>query len=127
MESKVKFYRCKHCGNIIVKIEDYNVPVFCCGEKMELIPVGISDASQEKHVPQVSFHNNEMEIQVGSLLHPMTEEHHISWIYLEMEHGGMIYYFHDLEEAKVKLLVQEKVNFVYAYCNLHGLWKTEVK
>lgn len=127
MESKVKFYRCKHCGNIIVKIEDHGVPVMCCGEKMELLNVGSCDASLEKHVPQVSILEDKVEVQVGSILHPMTEEHYISWVYLETENGGMIHYFKHTDCPKVVYETKEKVTFVYAYCNLHGLWGKEVK
>ena len=30
----VKFYECKHCGQIIEMVNDSFVPVTCCGEQM---------------------------------------------------------------------------------------------
>ena len=83
-----KFYRCRHCGNVIIKLVDSKVPVVCCGEQMqELIPNTV-DASNEKHVPVVTrLDNCKLKIEVGSTLHPMTPEHHICFIYLETKRG----------------------------------------
>ena len=86
----IKFYRCNHCGNIIVKVHDSKVPVVCCGEKMvELVP-GVVDASLEKHVPQYVVEEDLVSVTVGSTLHPMLEEHHIEWICLVTNLGYQI-------------------------------------
>ena len=73
-----KFYKCAHCGNVIQKVVDSKVPVVCCGEKMqELIP-GTVDASVEKHLPVVTvLDETTIKVEVGSVAHPMLEEHHI--------------------------------------------------
>ena len=61
----MKFYICKHCGNIIAFAEDKGVPVVCCGEKMsELVP-GSVDAAQEKHVPVIEVDGNLVTVKVG--------------------------------------------------------------
>lgn len=119
-----KFYRCAHCGNVIQKVVDSKVPVVCCGEKMqELIP-GTVDASLEKHVPAVSWIDDmTIRVQVGSVLHPMLPEHHIAFIYVETEHGGIRVDLKDEPEAVI-FIGSEKPVAVYEYCNLHGLWKT---
>ena len=119
-----KFYRCAHCGNVIQKVVDSKVPVVCCGEKMqELIP-GTVDASLEKHVPAVSWIDDmTIKVQVGSVLHPMLPEHHIAFIYVETEHGGIRVDLKDEPEAVI-FIGSEKPVAVYEYCNLHGLWKT---
>lgn len=123
----VKFYICKHCGNIITKIEDSSVPVVCCGEKMSEIVSNTVEASVEKHLPVVSVEGNVVNVAVGSVAHPMAEEHHIGWVYLETCCGGQLKYLAVGGEPVVSFAVNdEKPLAVYAYCNLHGLWKTEL-
>ncbi len=122
----VKFYRCKHCGNIIIKIEDHKVPVMCCGEEMEELIPNTVDAATEKHVPVVSIHDYEVTVTVGEVAHPMEEAHHIAWIYVKTEHGGMYQYLEVGKEPKAIFYTKEKVEAVYEYCNLHGLWKKEI-
>jgi superoxide reductase len=121
-----KFFKCNHCGNVIVKVVDAGVPVMCCGEKMvELVPNTV-DASGEKHLPVVTIlDNNSIKVEVGSVHHPMLPEHHISFVYVETENGGIQVNLKDKPEAVV-YLGEEKAVAVYEYCNLHGLWKTEL-
>lgn len=122
----IKFFKCNHCGNVIVKVVDAGVPVVCCGEKMvELVPNTV-DASGEKHLPVVTvLDNNSIKVEVGSVHHPMLPEHHISFVYVETENGGIQVNLKDKPEAVV-YLGEEKAVAVYEYCNLHGLWKTEL-
>lgn len=126
MEAK-RFFICKHCGNIIGMIHASGVPVVCCGEPMsELVP-GSVDASKEKHVPVVSVDGNLVTVTVGSVPHPMTEEHLIQWIYLETEQGGQRKVLKPGAEPKaVFALADDRPVAAYAYCNLHGLWKKEI-
>ena len=82
----VKFYKCRHCGNVVEKVVDSRVPVVCCGEKMEELIPNTVDASNEKHVPVVTLMNeNTIKVEVGSVAHPMLPEHHIAFIYVETE------------------------------------------
>ena len=121
-----RFFKCNHCGNVIEKVVDKGVPVVCCGERMqELIPNTV-DASGEKHVPVVTqLDENTIKVEVGSVAHPMLEEHHIAFIYVETERGGIRVNLTDKPEAVV-YLGDERPIAVYEYCNLHGLWKTEL-
>ena len=121
-----KFYKCRHCGNVIVKFVDSKVPVVCCGEvMMELVP-NLVDASVEKHVPKVTrIDDCHIRVQVGSEPHPMTPEHHISFIYVETDKGGVRVDLTDRPEAVVCVCTHKPIA-VYEYCNLHGLWKTEL-
>lgn len=129
MSKEQKFYVCKHCGNLVGMLDDAGVPIICCGEPMvELIP-NTTDAAQEKHMPVVTVKGREVTVNVGSTAHPMTGEHHIAWIYLQTNEGG-----HrkspdadGAPEVKFALTEDEKLINVYAYCNLHGLWKTECR
>lgn len=125
--SKPRFFICKHCGNLVGMIHDSNVPMMCCGERMtELVP-GSVDASKEKHVPVVTVDGNKVKVDVGSIAHPMTEEHLIQWVYLESEHGGQRKSLHAGEAPQAVFALEgDKPVAAYAYCNLHGLWKTEI-
>ena len=97
-----KFYKCNHCGNVVEKVVDSKVPVVCCGEKMqELIPNTV-DASNEKHVPVVTrLDDCRIKVEVGSVAHPMTPEHHISFIYVETENCGIRVNLKDKPEAVI--------------------------
>ena len=121
-----KFYKCPHCGNVIMKVVDSKVPVVCCGQKMEELFPGIVDASLEKHVPVVTWIDDKtIKVEVGSVHHPMLPEHHIAFIYVETKNGGIRVDLTDKPEAII-YLGDEKPVAVYEYCNLHGLWKTQL-
>ena len=120
----VKFYKCRHCGNVIEKVVDSKVPVICCGEKMEELIPNTVDASQEKHVPVVTkLDDFTIKVEVGSVAHPMLPEHHIAFIYVETENGGIRINLKDKPEATICTCASKPIA-VYEYCNLHGLWKT---
>ena len=122
----VKFYKCRHCGNVLVKFVDSGVPVVCCGEKMQELVPGTVDASVEKHLPVVTkLDDCRLKVDVGSVPHPMLPGHHIAFIYVETEHGGIRIDLKDKPEAIVCTCADKPVA-VYEYCNLHGLWKTEL-
>lgn len=121
-----RFYKCMHCGNIIGKIEDKGVSVVCCGEKMKELVANTEEASTEKHIPVVTIEGDVVKVNVGSIQHPMEPNHYISWIYLETENGGQRKMCNQVPQAEFKV-VNDQVKAVYAYCNLHGLWKYEVK
>ena len=124
-----KFYICKHCGNMIGMIQSSGVNVVCCGDPMTELKPNTVEASQEKHLPVVTIEGNIVKVKVGSVEHPMTEEHHIAWIYLETEQGGQRkkQAVGSKPEAEFALAGGDKVIGVYEYCNLHGLWLTKVE
>ena len=128
MKNSKKFFKCSVCGKIIGIIENKGPIVVCCGKKMEELVANTTEASVEKHIPAVEINDNKVKVQVGSTLHPMTEEHHISWVYLETNQGGQRKSLEIDKDPIVEfaLTEDEKVIEVYAYCNLHGLWKVEL-
>ena len=123
----MKFYKCSHCGNIIVKVVDKGVDVMCCGEKMTEVTPNTSDGATEKHVPVISVDGNIVTVSVGSVEHPMLEEHYIGWIILETKQGRQRKELKPGEkpEAKFALIDGDEAVAAYEYCNLHGLWKGE--
>lgn len=120
-----KFYICEHCGNIIAKVKDAGVPVMCCGQKMTEIVPGTTDAAVEKHVPSYVVEGNKVIVNVGEVEHPMIEEHFIEWVSLQTKQGNQRKVLNPGEAPKVCFAICEddEVEAVYAYCNLHGLWK----
>ena len=83
-----KFYICEHCGNIIAMVKDKGVPVMCCGQKMTRLVPGTTDAAVEKHVPVYEVKDGKVFVTVGSVIHPMTEEHYIEWVSLQTKYGN---------------------------------------
>ena len=123
--SNTKFYICEKCGNLVEKIEDSGVPMMCCGQKMTPIEAGIVEASREKHIPVATVEGNSVRVSVGSVEHPMSEEHSILWVELKTDRGVQRKNLVVGEPPVVVFaLADEKPLEVYAYCNLHGLWKS---
>ena len=123
-----KFFICKHCGNLIGLIDNKGVPMVCCGENMTELTPNTVEASVEKHLPVVTVSGSSIDVQVGSVPHPMEEAHHIAFVYVETERGGQRKCLKVGEEPKLTFSFSgDKPAAVYAYCNLHGLWKTEIK
>ena len=123
-----RFYICEHCGNIVGMIHDAGVPLVCCGQKMTKLEPGTVEAAVEKHLPVVTVEGDTVKAVVGEVAHPMTEEHSIQWLYLQTDRGGQRKSILPGEAPEVTFALNgEKPVAVYAYCNLHGLWKTEVK
>lgn len=122
-----KFYICERCGNIAGKIHDSGVDMVCCGQKMKKLEAGVVEASREKHIPVVTVEDNLVKVVIGSVEHPMAEEHSILWVYLETDKGGQRKCLEVGAPPQVSFaLAGEKPLAVYAYCNLHGLWKAEL-
>ena len=121
---EIKLYRCTHCGNIAIKVIDSGVPMMCCGEKMvEIVPASV-DAAVEKHVPVVSRNGDIVTVDIGSVAHPMTEEHLIQLVIIDTTAGVQIAELHagDIPQAIFAVPSGAEVRKAYAYCNLHGLW-----
>ena len=119
MTQKKEIYKCEICGNIIEVIHEGGGTLVCCGQPMKLQKENSVDASQEKHVPIIEGNK----VKIGSIEHPMIPEHYIEWIEATSESG---------ETAKIfltpNLKPEAKFSFkpvnARAYCNLHGLWKS---
>ncbi len=121
------FYICKHCGNIAMKPVDSGVPLVCCGEEMSVLEANTTDAATEKHVPVVTVSGDAVHVEVGSVQHPMEEDHYIEWVYLITEKGVQSKCLKPGEAPVADFtLVDDRSLEVYEYCNKHGLWKAEV-
>lgn len=119
-----KFLKCEKCGNIVATIYQSGVPIMCCGQKMQQIIPGSVEASIEKHIPVYDVKENKVYVTVGSVIHPMVEEHYIEWIFIQTKEGNQSKVLKPNDEPKVcfALCEGDEVEAVYSYCNLHGLW-----
>ena len=122
---EMKFYICEICGNIIAMVKKSGAPVSCCGQKMKELEPGTTDAAVEKHVPVFEVKDNKVLVTVGSVEHPMLEEHYIEWIAVQTTAGNQrkVLKPGDKPQACFALCDGEEIEAVYAYCNLHSLWK----
>ncbi len=122
---EMKFYRCAHCGQMIAIVKETGVPVICCGEPMKEIIPSSTDAAVEKHVPVYEVNGNKVVVTVGSVIHPMQPEHYIEWIAIKTKFGNQRKALKPGEEPKACFAIcdGDEVEAVYAYCNLHSLWK----
>ena len=122
---EMKFYRCATCGQIVAIVKKTGVPVVCCGKPMQEMVPGTTDASLEKHVPVYELKDGKVIVSIGSVAHPMVEEHFIEWVSLQTKFGNQRKQLKPGDEPKVCFSVCEgdEVEAVYAYCNVHGLWK----
>ena len=125
---EIKFYRCRHCGNVVVKTVDSGAPIVCCGEPMEELEAQTNEMGMEKHVPALECLNEcTMKVKIGSTEHPMLPAHHIQFIYLLTERGGEIVYLKPGEKPEVEFCrCKSKPIAVYEYCNIHRLWVKEI-
>ena len=122
-----KFYICPHCRNTVEMIYDTDIKLFCCAEEMQELVPNTVEASGEKHIPAVKVGVGKVEVNVGSVDHPMVNVHWIEWVQLVTDKGSYRKWLNPGDAPNVKfLLSEEKPIAVYAYCNLHGLWKTEL-
>lgn len=125
----MKLLKCPICGNVVEMVEDHGVPLMCCGKAMEKINVGVVEAAVEKHIPVLTVAGNVLKVVVGEVKHPMTAEHLISNIWVEFEDGSSLkaqLTANDEPEAEFNIANKKGKAIVYEYCNLHGLWKSEI-
>ena len=122
-----KFYQCTHCGNIFAVVEDGGVVPNCCGEAMQLLKPNTTDAAQEKHVPVIERNGTAVTVKVGSVAHPMQEEHFIQWVTLIQGAKTQQAVLKPGEAPEAVFTVDDASAPVtaYEYCNLHGLWVSE--
>ena len=122
----MKIYKCNLCGNTLIVLNDAGITPVCCGQEMEIINCNNDDsASTEKHVPIYEQDGNKVIVYVGKTLHPSLENHYIDWIEVETDRSSYRrkLKWSDFPTATFHLNDDEKVVNIYAYCNIHGLWK----
>ncbi|MCR3761922.1 desulfoferrodoxin family protein [Clostridium felsineum] len=125
MNNDLEIYICKKCGNAVLLIEEGGGTLTCCSEPMTKITANTTDAAQEKHVPHITKNGSDIDVSVGSVEHPMTPEHFIQWIVLVS--GDRMEMVKLSPDKKPTAHFKNVTNgTIYAYCNLHSLWKADI-
>ncbi len=126
MTKQNEVYKCEICGNIVEVLHEGNGELVCCGQPMKLQQENTIDASTEKHIPVITKEENETLIKIGEVPHPMTEEHYIEWIEININNKTQRKHLKPGEEPQAKFCLKDPDAKVTAreYCNLHGLWKS---
>ncbi len=122
-----RFFLCSICGQLIHTIEDKDLPLTCCMTEMtELIPNAEETGKTEYHIPVYSRHENKVKVYVGKEAHPMTPEHYIKWIFIHTRNGCQRKELKSADQpyAEFYIAPDDEILSVYAYCNIHGLWKS---
>lgn len=120
MTKRLELYRCEVCGNIVQIMHEGIGELVCCGKPMNLlIPHAKSEEKQEKHVPVIE----ENKVKIGTIPHPMVEEHYIEFIQaINMNKNEIKTKFLSPSDAPEMEIEQNKYQKACEYCNIHGLW-----
>lgn len=128
MTKKLEMYKCEICGNFVEVVLSGIGELVCCDMPMVLQKPNTTDATSEKHVPFFIKKDNELEIRVGEIDHPMTEEHYIQFIEVISADEKYVKrkYLYPFEEPSFCLKGYD-VNKLTAreLCNIHGLWEAK--
>ena len=116
----MKFYKNKETGEIINSVSEIN------DERFILLTPNTTDGAVEKHVPVYSINDNTIYVKVGKVDHPMSEEHYIMWIAYVSDNNIVKKELKPGDEPEALFDFKDN-GTIYTYCNLHGLWKTEIK
>lgn len=125
MAEQLGIYKCMKCGNIAQVLHAEKPPVMCCGQPMDRLVENTVDAAVEKHVPVIEAIDGGYKVIVGSVAHPMTNDHYIEWIELSSADGMFVQrqMLNPSDKPEAEFITSERKIVAKAYCNLHGLWK----
>jgi superoxide reductase len=121
-----QIYKCSVCGNIVEVKHAGQGELVCCNQPMNLVEANTQDAATEKHVPFIARDENGVHVQIGEALHPMDEDHYIEWITLVTNNKTKTVFLAPGDTPEARFATTAEKGTVYAYCNLHGLWKSEI-
>ncbi len=124
MIKNLEVYKCEICGNIVETVHGSGGELVCCNQPMSLLKENSVDAATEKHVPLVKKEGNTYHVSVGSVEHPMGDDHYIEWIELIADDKVFIKFMKPGEKPAAVFTVEAKKVYARAYCNLHGFWKS---
>lgn len=152
LEQPPRFYRCPECGNLMIQEvykQNMNMQVICCGKSISPLGININESLVLEHQPKMEvvggFSANAVVVDIGEKMHPMTDDHHIEWVYLYTFQGGQLKFLKPTQAPSVIFALAEEDAYVYcdklncekckfnckhgftvyAYCNMHGLWSLQ--
>ena len=127
MTERKQVWKCQTCGNIIEVLHAGAGQLVCCGQTMVVMEPTYTEAGgYEKHLPIVERDGETYTVKVGSVEHPMIENHWIEWIALDTDKGTIRKYLKPGEKPVAVFTTKDRVKQAREYCNLHGHWATKV-
>ncbi len=123
MPERLQIYKCEVCGNIVEVLHEGQGELVCCGQPMKLFVENTVDAAREKHVPVVEKAAGTFTVKVGSVTHPMEEEHYIEWVEIIVDGKAYRQFLKPGVAPEATFDVKAEKVTAREYCNLHGLWK----
>lgn len=125
MAKQLEVYKCELCGNIVEVLHSGAAPLVCCNQNMTLMTENTVDAAQEKHVPVIEINADSITVKVGSVAHPMQDEHYIEWIELLADGKAYRQFLKPGEAPQATFQLTAKSVTAREYCNLHGHWSAK--
>jgi len=124
MIQQTQIYKCEICGNIVEILHAGGGELVCCGQPMNLLEEKTKDEGNEKHVPIIEKTDTGVKVKVGSVEHPMEDDHLIEWIEIIVD--GQVYrkFLKPGDKPEAEFAIQAEQVEAREYCNLHGLWKS---
>ena len=123
MAERLEVYKCELCGNIVEVLHGGGGELVCCGQPMTLLVENTVDAAREKHVPVVEKTADSVSVKVGSVPHPMEENHFIEWVEIIADGKAYRQFLNPGESPEASFSVSADQVTAREYCNLHGHWK----
>lgn len=127
MTERLQVYKCEICGNIVMVLHGGVGQLVCCNQPMKLLEEQVEEKGYEKHLPVVEEGEGVVTVKIGSIPHPMEEQHYIEWIELQTETGSLMRFLKPGDKPEAVFKTDEKALRAREYCNLHGLWMTQIK
>jgi superoxide reductase len=121
---KLQTYKCSVCGNIVEVLHVGGGTLVCCNKEMVLLEENTVEAAVEKHVPVVAKAEGGFKVTVGSVAHPMEQQHFIEWIELIADGKSYTAFLGPGDAPEAFFAIDAAAVTARAYCNLHGLWKS---
>ena len=128
MSKQLEVYKCQICGNLVEVLHGAGGILVCCGQGMDLLAENTTDAATEKHVPVIAVSGTTIKVQVGSVPHPMQDDHYIEWIELIADGKSYTQFLNpgDAPEVTFEIAGTSTSNLrIREYCNLHGHWSAK--
>jgi superoxide reductase len=124
MTARLEMYKCELCGNIVGVMHAGPGELVCCGQPMVCLKENSVDAAVEKHVPVIEKIEGGVKVKVGSVAHPMQEDHYIEWIEIVADGKSYRQFLKPGDAPEAVFLVDAANITAKEYCNLHGYWKS---
>ncbi len=123
MAEKLEVYECKICGNLVEVLRGGKGELVCCGQPMEKLSAKTADAGMEKHVPVIEKIDTGYKVKIGSIPHPMEQEHYIEWIELLADGRAYRQFLSPGQAPEATFAVEAGAVSAREHCNKHGLWE----